>query len=424
MGLVEAELIRLAARSGEQLPTRELVAAYAALHQPQARNSATPRFVDAFEAISERMARDTLYAMYAVTAHNVDEIYAVDSLAPDHETMLPSPEYECGGSGANTAVALAKLGLATGVCGLVGDDSDGKQLRDALQAHTDLDARLVNVAPSSGDGERHASGHSFIFTDVRGQRTIYVRPGVNEHFAQSLDREQLEALGSALSNSLIVHLTSFTGPEERALQSRLIEGLHSDAVVSFTPGALYVERTKHQLHPFVVRMNVLCIYEAHLKTLVDRIGAPMVTTGRDIEVLTVIDRLLAYRAHTSRNPEPLIVLVKRYRPASGIAHPHHAYEYALAASGRSAVEEYVTPDPDKVPILRETHLRYSTGAGDAMAAGLHLALIKGLSLQDGVDLAFVLAMAVSRRLGARTGQPGLEALRTRWPVWFSRACPV
>jgi len=116
--------------------------------------------------------------------------------------------------------------------------------------------------------------------------------------------------------------------------------------------------------------------------------------------------------------------VKRYRPAGEPERPNRARDYALAACGRAGIEQIVEPDPDLTSVIRESNVQDSTGAGDAMAAGIQLALLRDLSLQDGLDLAFVLAMAVSERVGARAGQPDISGLAERWGTWFSRPCPV
>jgi hypothetical protein len=52
----------------------------------------------------------------------------------------------------------------------------------------------------------------------------------------------------------------------------MLRHLAAETVVSFNPGALYVERPRAELQPFIDRMNVMTIYEAQLGVLVSTLA--------------------------------------------------------------------------------------------------------------------------------------------------------
>src|SRR5271155_2378022 len=84
---VELYLLSTAAENGTTLERGGLVRAF------EARKVAFPKHTetDALHELTGRARRQGDLAMYAITAHNVDEIYTVDRLAADHETKLPPP---------------------------------------------------------------------------------------------------------------------------------------------------------------------------------------------------------------------------------------------------------------------------------------------------------------------------------------------
>jgi sugar/nucleoside kinase (ribokinase family) len=63
----------------------------------------------------------------------------------------------------------------------------------------------------------------------------------------------------------------------------------------------------------------------------------------------------------------------------------------------------------------------STGAGDAVAAGIHVGLTLNLEIAQCADIAVLLAGIVSEHVGARAGQPSLASFRDRWAEQFGSA---
>lgn len=92
-----------------------------------------------------------------------------------------------GGKGANQAVAAARLGAQVSMVGCVGDDANGRALRQAL-----LDDSIAC------DGVRTVSqvptGVALITVDTQGQNTIVIVAGANA----ALTTEQVDAFESAI----------------------------------------------------------------------------------------------------------------------------------------------------------------------------------------------------------------------------------
>ncbi|MBV1767669.1 MAG: carbohydrate kinase family protein, partial [Methanobacterium sp.] len=107
-------------------------------------------------------------------ALNMDLLHQVDSIAgADEETFIKNVTTSCGGSAANTIIGLSKLGLKTGYIGKVATDSPGKLLKNNL-IKENVDTTHLLISP---DGR---SGQVMGFIDSKGQRALYVDPGVND----------------------------------------------------------------------------------------------------------------------------------------------------------------------------------------------------------------------------------------------------
>ncbi|HWC10816.1 MAG TPA: PfkB family carbohydrate kinase [Acidimicrobiales bacterium] len=366
----------------------------------------------AVQELCARLIRSRFLPLDAlsVTAHNLDRIHLVDRVAPDHEVTIDLASEQPGGSGANTSAALARLGAAVAVAGVVADDQEGRVLVADL-AGAGVNCENVLVLPTS-DGVR--SGHSIVFSDPRGVRSIYVHPGVNEFLAATLEAAPgaLARLEDAIRHSRIVHFTSFTSPAELALQERFTSMLAEETVLSLNPGALYASLGLDRLGPILSRVNILFLYEQNLRELIDNSAAPSGgTEGSGIR--SNLSRLYAWKGMNGYD-QPMVTLVKRYRSE---LKGEHRPEYLTIASGRYGLEEVIGTQA-RIGFRNQSPVTDSTGAGDGMAAALHFGLLRGASLAECADLAFLLATMVSDHVGARAGQPTRDDLGAAWQHHF------
>ena len=146
-------------------------------------------------------------------ALNVDRLYKVRriSKAEEENVILDYKELP-GGSAANTAVGLARLGVKTGYIGKIADDPPGRLLLEDFE-NVGVDTHGITTS------QRGRSGSVIGFVDEQGARALYVDPGVND----LIDSDEI-ALGY-VSESKFLHLTSFVGEKPLEAQMRLVNRL-------------------------------------------------------------------------------------------------------------------------------------------------------------------------------------------------------
>ncbi|CAN5591992.1 sugar kinase [soil metagenome] len=92
-----------------------------------------------------------------------DLLAKLDAVAFGTDTFTPI-HVDAGGSGANTAYWLARLGAETHFVGRVGDDVFGRYLVDELQSG--------GAVPHVVQDPSHSTGKVFVMVDGRGERTM------------------------------------------------------------------------------------------------------------------------------------------------------------------------------------------------------------------------------------------------------------
>ena len=104
---------------------------------------------------------------------NVDLIQTVDTLPRPGETILAHSSRRLpGGKGANQAVAAARMGALTRFTGAVGEDEEGRWMREIL-AHEGIDTAGIASLPDQ------LTGLALIAVDSSGENQIIVNPGAN-----------------------------------------------------------------------------------------------------------------------------------------------------------------------------------------------------------------------------------------------------
>ncbi|XVH31898.1 carbohydrate kinase family protein [Haloferacaceae archaeon DSL9] len=156
---------------------------------------------------------------------NWDVTLRVDHLpVADGEAAVESRSQAGGGSAANTAVALASLGVDSALFGSVGADECGALVRRELEAAGVDCSRLVTVA---GD-----TTVKYLVVDGDGEVMMLSDPGENEAF------EATDLPESAFDIDHL-HLTSQPPSVAAALAARARE---AGARVSFDPGRRFGDR--------------------------------------------------------------------------------------------------------------------------------------------------------------------------------------
>ena len=251
-----------------------------------------------------------------------------------------------GGQAANTAYALARLGVPAALVGRVGADSDGFFVKDGLTG-VNLDYLV-----QAGD-----TGRAYILVEASGERTILVAPNTNDDLrAEDLPWE-------ALQKARFLHLTSFVGDGPFELQRQVALRLQDGPRLSFDPGELYARRGRPALEALLDHTETLLVTETEW----DLLGG-----------------------EGKRHPDwaPPIVLIKRGAQGARLLTPVRYLDIPADFQGQ--------------PVD-------TLGAGDVFAAGYIAGLRTGLNLPQAVRLAEH-AAAYKLGGAGREGYPNQEIM--------------
>ena len=285
-------------------------------------------------------------------ALNVDKLFRVNRLAKaEEETFIEDYAETCGGSAANTAVGLARLGCKVGFIGKVGCDIEGDLLiQDFCKEGVNTDGVV-----RAGQGK---SGVVLGFVDKKGARALYIDSGVNDIL--TFDEVNVEYA----SQAQFLHLTSFVGEKSFQTQKKLLGIIPSSVKVSFDPGALYARKGYSALEPILKRSYVLMPNAIELELLT---GETDYCKGADFMIGRGVK----------------IVAVKL------------GGDGCYVTDGR---ERHLI-DPFKVKVVD------TTGAGDAFCAGFLYGLVNEKNLYECGRLGNFAASRCVMKMGARAGLP-------------------
>jgi ribokinase len=289
-------------------------------------------------------------------ALNVDKLYRVSRIAgKEEESHVTSFTESCGGSAANTVVGLAKLGLNTGYIGKVAEDREGKLLVDEFKREG-VDTEGITVA------KHGRSGVVMGYVDPKGERALYVDPGVND----TIDFREINP--DYVGQTKFLHLTSFVGEKSFDAQKKLVRKLPENVKVSFDPGNLYARKSFKLLKPIITKTFV------------------MLPNGSELTLLT--------GENYKKGAELLI------KNGVSVVAVKLGEKGCYVTNGKES--HLVKPYPVKVVD--------TTGAGDAFSAGFLYGLIKGKNIRSCGKLGNLVASYCIRKVGAREGLPRLSDL--------------
>jgi len=299
-----------------------------------------------------------LFDVIGFGALNVDKLYKVNKIAgPEEEGFIISCEESCGGSAANTIVGLAKLGCKVGFIGKVANDREGKMLLKDFRMEGVNTKGIIKAKTGR-------SGVVMGFVDQKGERALYVDPGVND----TIRFEEIDL--DYASKTKFLHLTSFVGEESFESQKKLVESLPERVKVSLDPGELYARKGLQKLKPIISRCFVL------------------MPNAKELAIMTGEEDYVA-GAKTLLDAGVKIVAVKLGSRGC----------YVTNGRENHHIEAF------KVKVVD------TTGAGDAFCAGFLYGLINNKSLKDCGRLGNFVASRCITKMGARAGLPRLEELK-------------
>jgi ribokinase len=265
-----------------------------------------------------------------------------------------------GGSAANAAVAMSRLGLRVGLASYLAHDQIGLDILAAMRGEG-VGTDLVHV-----DSPSHTV-RNFVLS-FGGERTILVRHAeFNYHWTGFRNHEVPAWL---YVNSL--------GPDALTYQDEIADWLdtHPNVRLAFQPGTFQVDAGAKRLCRMYQRAEVL---------LCSRAAAEAITGAPSGDVNQTLDAL------------------RKLGPRNVVVFNETGGAIAANEAGRLSIEEFSDPHP----------ALDTTGAGDAFAATMVVALIRGMPLRDALRWSPVNAAAVSRQFGTQNGLLRLEDLVTR-----------
>ena len=288
-------------------------------------------------------------------ALNVDKLYKVDRIASaDEESEILDFKEAPGGSAANTAVGLARLGVKTGFIGKVARDREGEMLiRSFIEEGVNIDG--IVVAPHG------RSGVVIGFVDKAGERALYVDPGVND----SLSLQEIDL--DYASQADLLHLSSFVGEVSFKVQKEVVRAL-PDIPVTIDPGMIYARKGLSELKPMIKKCLVFFPNEHEIRILTGKnyIEGSQILLKEGVKIVAV--KLGSRGCYVTDGKEQHMI------------------------------------EPFKVKVVD------STGAGDAFCAGFIYGLIKNMTLRECGILGNFVASRTLMKMGARNGLPRRDDL--------------
>jgi sugar/nucleoside kinase (ribokinase family) len=272
--------------------------------------------------------------------------------------MGPAVEVS-GGSAANTAVGVARLGGRVGFLGKVAADELGEIFLHDIAASGVVLGETARVEPSHDPADDRATGRCLVFVTDDGERTMATHLGV----ASTLGPEDLDE--AFVARAQVVYLEGYLwdlGPAKAALRRAMEVAHDNDALVALTLS-----------DPFCV--------QRHQREFLELLHG-------DVDVLFANEDETTLLFGTSTFDEAVVAVEE-----TGI----------LAALTRGAAGSVVVAASGPVPVPADPVAQVvdTTGAGDLFAAGFLYGLTHGKDPERCARLGGMCAAEVISHIGAR-----------------------
>lgn len=286
----------------------------------------------------------------------MDHQYWVDTLPKAGEdVVIKTSQKNCGGSAANTAIALALLGVKCAFCGRLGNDEDGKEILFQMKSAG---------VDTSGVQFGQATGYTLTIIDKSGERTMFSYRGASgERYAFS---NELEAHLSHTTLLLLSgYMLSHTNQGAYAFETaRTVKSLGGK--VALDPSPMIGKVDERLLDGFLSYTDILLPNQSELMTI-----------ANTDDVHTAMMKLNI----------PCIALKRGNGGASlGVLSKFNSNQ-------TEGVQLYNAP-AQKVQVVD------TTGAGDAFNAGFLSSYLYGRAPQEWIETGNRIAAAVIAKQGA------------------------
>ena len=289
-----------------------------------------------------------------IGALNWDRLLLVDRFAKEgEEIVIKEFREEAGGSAANTIAGLGRLGVKCGFIGKMGSDKEGELILKAFEREG-VDTKGIKRVEGR-------SGAVYAFVDDLGERSMYVKSGVNDNLLLN------DINSSYLRFARFIHISSFAGSTSIETIKKIPE-LKGPAKLSFAPGFLS-RRGRDFLTPILKQCEILFLNEKEAAALTGKppseAGAVLRREGLETVVVT------------------------------------------MGSKGCIVVDEEGAHEAFGI----KTTVVDTTGAGDAFAAGFLYGTLKGFDASASARIGNFAASKCIRHIGARKGLPSKGSLK-------------
>lgn len=292
---------------------------------------------------------------------NVDIIVPYPKFLNDERTIVeyPNPSIHGGGTAANTAVALSRLGVYTHMIGSVGDDQYGRFVLD------DLAQENVNIDDIAVD-KRLNTVSVFAFIDEYGERYLWGWPRENQSFKiLDLSKISLDKLFAA-------------------------EWVHSSGM------CLVYNTTARTAITEIFRQ----VYARGIPTSFD-LNLRVDNGILNEDYAEAIDNILPYVNHVlGSGPEEFAYLGddKWQSNAYKLASKGHT---VIARDGKNGSYSF-SQNQEYFEQAFDVDVLDTVGAGDVYNAGYIYALLEGYTIRDAIRVANAVSAYAVSRVGARS----------------------
>lgn len=294
----------------------------------------------------------------SIGAVNVDLVAKVDRFPnSDQETVIRSWNMVGGGSAANVACGLSRLGITSGFIGNVGEDFFGEFLRGELRREKVDISRLRTCTGNSGS--------VIAIVSADGERILFAYQGANGKLSpQNIDKDYIKT-------AKYLFLSSIEGEEAiPAMELASRYAREAGGKVFFDPGYIFVEKGIKVLEGILDKTTMVKFNETEIKELTKRedlldASEAIAECGAKIVLTTLGEKGCFLYSHSLKK------FIESYR-------------------------EFIPVD--------------KTGAGDAFSCGFIFGDLKNWDLEKSVKFANLIAGISITRIGARS-VPYLEELK-------------
>lgn len=294
----------------------------------------------------------------SIGAVNIDLVAKVDRFPnPDQETVIKRWDMVGGGSAANVACGISRLGVTSGFIGNVGGDYFGEVLRDGLKTEK-IDISCLKVCKEN-------SGSVIAIVSKGGERILFAYQGANAKLSlENIDKNYIKS-------AKYIFLSSIEG--EKAIPAMELASQYakeSGVKVFFDPGYIFVEKGLKSLQGILNKATIVKFNETEIKELTKR--------------------------------------EKLHEASEAIA--EYGAKIVLTTLGREGCFVYSGASNKFIDSYKEFKPVDKTGAGDAFSCGFIFGDLNNWDLEKSVKFANLIASISITRIGARS-VPYLKELK-------------